>query len=75
MPTSERPYERQERASQIDLGRIIGTKEAAAYLNLSVQHFRRLAREGKVPAPVRLSARKLGWRIGALVDFTNQRAA
>ncbi|KAB0680153.1 helix-turn-helix transcriptional regulator [Aureimonas leprariae] len=51
--------------------RVIGAAEAAAFLNISLPHFRRQYRLGRVPAPIRLTERKLGWRVGTLVDFLN----
>ena len=50
--------------------RIIGSAEAAAFCNISLPHFRRMYRTGKAPAPIRLSERKLGWRVGDLLDWT-----
>jgi len=55
--------------------RILNTAEAAEFCKLSVPHWRRLYRTGKVPRPVRLSARKYGWRIGDLLDFIDGRIA
>src|SRR5829696_2797723 len=49
--------------------RILDTGEAAEFCRFSVPHWRRLYRSGKVPRPVRLSARKYGWRLGDLVDW------
>jgi predicted DNA-binding transcriptional regulator AlpA len=49
--------------------RVLTTGEAAAFCRFSIPHWRRLYRAGKVPRPVRLSARKYGWRIGDLVDW------
>lgn len=49
--------------------RVLSTAEAAALLNFSIPHLRRLYRNGSVPAPMRLSARKLGWRTGDLIDW------
>ena len=57
--------------SQIAMARIIGSAEAAKFCNLSLAHWLRLTREGKTPAPVRLGSRKLGWRLGQLVAYTN----
>ncbi|WP_152044878.1 helix-turn-helix transcriptional regulator [Aureimonas psammosilenae] len=51
--------------------RVVGSKEAATFLNVSLPHFRRLYQTGKVPAPIKISERKLGWRVGVLVDFVN----
>lgn len=62
-------------ADTIAMARVVGSAEAAAFCNYSLAHWLRLTREGKVPAPVRLGARKLGWRLGQLVAFTNQSAA
>ena len=50
--------------------RVIGSAEAAAFCNISLPHFRRMYRTGKAPAPIRLSERKLGWRVGDLLDWT-----
>lgn len=55
--------------ADIARSRIVDTSGAAEFCNFSVPHWRRLYRAGKVPAPVRLSARKYGWRIGDLVDW------
>ncbi len=48
---------------------VLSTAEAAAFLNFSIPHFRRLYRSGDVPAPIHLSTRKLGWRMGDLIDW------
>jgi predicted DNA-binding transcriptional regulator AlpA len=52
---------------------VVGTAEAAAYCNFSVSHFRTLYRSGKVPAPIKLSDRKLGWRISTLKALVAER--
>ncbi|MEF2548995.1 hypothetical protein VQ045_17690 [Aurantimonas sp. E1-2-R+4] len=49
--------------------RVIGSAEAAAICNISLPHWRRLYRAGKAPAPIRLSERKLGWRVGDLLNW------
>jgi predicted DNA-binding transcriptional regulator AlpA len=54
--------------------RLLDTAEAAEFCKISIPHWRRLYRTGKVPRPVRLSARKYGWRLGDLADFIDQRA-
>ena len=53
--------------------RVLSTADAAAFLNFSVPHFRRLYRNGVVPAPIQLSTRKLGWRTGDLIDWVAAR--
>lgn len=53
--------------------RVLNTAEAAAFLNFSVPHFRRLYRNGGVPPPIQLGTRKLGWRVGDLIDWVATR--
>jgi predicted DNA-binding transcriptional regulator AlpA len=45
---------------------IIGARDAAAYLNFSLSHFRTLYRTGVIPPPIKLSERKLGWKLSTL---------
>jgi predicted DNA-binding transcriptional regulator AlpA len=49
--------------------RVVGTADAAAYLNYSVSHFRQLYRRKVVPPPIQMSGRKLGWRISTLKAY------
>lgn len=49
--------------------RILNTSASADFCGFSVPHWRRLYRAGLVPSPIRLSTRKLGWRVGDLIDF------
>ena len=55
--------------SDVTRRRILDTAEAAEFCKLSIPHWRRLYRTGKVPKPIRLSTRKYGWRLGDLIDF------
>ena len=55
--------------------RVLESNAAAAFWGVSLPHWRRLYRAGKVPAPVRIGERKLGWRLGDLIDGLAQRAA
>ena len=55
--------------------RIVGTDTAAAYAGYSTSHWRDLVRTGKAPAPIRLSARKLGWKISTLRRWIDSKAA
>ena len=49
--------------------RVLSTSEAAEFCKLSVPHWRRLYRLRRAPQPMRLGTRKLGWRIGDLIDW------
>ena len=53
-----------------DLGRsrILGAAASATFWGVSLPHWRRLYRTGKVPRPIKVGERKLGWRIGDLAD-------
>jgi predicted DNA-binding transcriptional regulator AlpA len=55
--------------------RVLNSGETAKFVGLSLPHWRRLYRAGKVPRPLQLGERKLGWRIGDLVDFLATKAA
>ena len=55
--------------------RIVNTFEAAAFVGFSQSHFRALVRTGRAPAPLRLSTRKLGWRISTLREWVAAKEA
>jgi predicted DNA-binding transcriptional regulator AlpA len=49
-------------------GRILNSRQAAQYWGVSLPHWRRLYRSGKVPEPIPIGVRKKGWRLGVLDD-------
>ena len=53
-----------------DLGRnrILSAAASAAFWGVSLPHWRRLYRAGKVPPPIKVGERKLGWRVVVLTD-------
>ena len=53
-----------------DLGRsrVLDAAAASAFWGISLPHWRRLYRTGKVPQPIKVGERKLGWRVGVLAD-------
>jgi predicted DNA-binding transcriptional regulator AlpA len=55
--------------------RLLETKQTAAFLNVSIPHLRRLYRAKMIPTPIRVGARKYGWRLGALIDFVASKTA
>ena len=55
--------------------RVLDSQQAATFLGLSLPHFRRLYRLGKVPRPINITERKLGWPFGVLNDFVVSRTA
>lgn len=54
--------------------RVLSSADAAALAGFSLAHFRRLYRAGKVPKPIRLGERKLGWQAGTFTDWLDARA-
>ena len=69
MPTSYLDNLPPEIAGDIARQRVMLAGEAAALLGFSLPHFRRKYRKGEVPKPIRLSERKLGWRVGDCLDW------
>jgi predicted DNA-binding transcriptional regulator AlpA len=55
--------------------RIMNSAEAAEFWGVSLPHWRRLYRDEKVPRPVRVGTRKLGWSIGLLIDALEARSS
>ena len=47
--------------ASLERSRMVGVEATAAALGLSVAHVRRLYRTNKLPAPVKIGGRKLGW--------------
>ena len=60
-----------------DLGRnrILDTAASAAFWSVSLPHWRRMYRAGTVPPPIKIGSRKLGWRLGSLIDALEAREA
>ena len=52
-----------------DRARLISAKQMAALCDVSLPHFRRLYRTGRVPAPIKIGERKLAWQLGSAMDF------
>jgi predicted DNA-binding transcriptional regulator AlpA len=59
-----------------DLGRnrVLDSRKSAEFWGVSLPHWRRLYRAGKVPRPIRIGDRKYGWRVGDLIDGLMERA-
>lgn len=53
--------------------RILKARDAAAFCGLAVSTFRRMQTAGTIPAPIALSERRIGFRIGDLIDFLDCR--
>lgn len=55
--------------AELTRDRVLDSGQAAVMLGFSLAHFRRLYRAGKVPKPIPIGERKLGWRVGALTAW------
>ncbi|MFC1459590.1 helix-turn-helix transcriptional regulator [Microvirga arabica] len=55
--------------------RVLDVKQTAALLSLSVPSVRRLHRQKQIPEALRISSRRIGWRLGDLVDWLAARSA
>lgn len=52
---------------------VLRTREAADFCGVSVSHWRRLYWRGCLPAPILLGERRLGWRVGDLIEWLQVR--
>lgn len=53
--------------------RVLGSRQSAELLNLSINTFRRLQWAGKLPPAIRIGERKLGWRVSDLRAWLTSR--
>ena len=54
--------------------RVLSARQAAELYGVSIAKFRRQYWAGKTPPPVRLSERRLGWRVRDLLEHLSKRA-
>ena len=59
----------------VENNRLLDSREAARLLGLSLSHFRRLYRAGRLPKPVRIGVRICGFRQSELLAAIDRRAA
>ena len=55
--------------------RVLKTDEVAAMTGYSVAHWREMYRDGRAPAPIRLSARRYGWKVSTILAWLDEKAA
>ena len=63
-----------ELPADLSTKRILGTRDAAAFLGLSVRDLERKRAAGDMPAPVQLGVRKLGYTVESLIEWTTSRS-
>jgi len=52
---------------------IASPKQTAAMLAVSVTTLWRLRRAGEFPPPIRLSTRRIGWRVSTIQEYLSRR--
>ncbi len=55
--------------------RVLSAKQVAELCGLSLPHFRRLYRTGRVPPPIKIGQRKMGWQYGTVATFLASKTA
>jgi predicted DNA-binding transcriptional regulator AlpA len=68
------PNNRTSFSQEIERHRILDSMQASEFWGVSRSHWRRLYRAKRVPQPIKIGERKLGWRAGDLIDELNERA-
>ncbi|AOG06376.1 helix-turn-helix transcriptional regulator [Bosea sp. RAC05] len=55
--------------------RVLDTELAATFCGQSVPNWRKLRADGKLPKAICLGGKKLGWRLGDLIDWLDKQTA
>lgn len=59
---------------ELDKHRLVGTEDAARICNYSTTQWRALRKARKCPPPIKLSERKLAWRVSDLMAWIDSKA-
>lgn len=59
-----------------DLGRhrILDTKKTCEFVSVSIAQWRRMRSPGETPVPIMIGSKKMGWRLGDLIDWIASRS-
>lgn len=55
--------------------RVLPTELAAEFCGQTVWNWRKLRASNKLPNAIRLGGKRLGWRVGDLIDWLDQQAS
>ncbi len=61
--------------NQVERAKVIGKKRLREITDLSYSTWWRMEKAGKAPARVRLSAGRVGWHLGDVMDFLSNRSS
>lgn len=59
--------------AEIARKRVLPTEKAAEFCGQSLANWRKLRTEKKLPQAIRVGGKKLGWRVGDLIDWLDQK--
>lgn len=59
----------------LDSARVLSARQGAELLGISLATFRRMHWSGRLPAPVQLSTRRIGWKLRDLLAYADSCAA
>jgi predicted DNA-binding transcriptional regulator AlpA len=54
--------------ASLTLERILSAAQAAQFIGVSLPTFKRMRRAGKLPPAIQLSERRIGWRVGGMIE-------
>jgi prophage regulatory protein len=74
-PTGDRARAQPDLPTSLNRDRVLDSAQAANFLGISLPHFRRMYRTKRVPPPIMIGYRKLGWQAGVLIDFVAAKTA
>jgi predicted DNA-binding transcriptional regulator AlpA len=60
--------------SSVTDNRILNADEVAALAGYSVPHWREMYRDGRAPPPIRLSARRYGWKVSTILAWLDSKS-
>lgn len=58
---------------EVERRRVVSEREAAAFMGFSPGHLRRLRYEGRGPNHILMGETKVGYKLGALMDWVDER--
>jgi predicted DNA-binding transcriptional regulator AlpA len=59
--------------TEIARHRILSTRDTCEFVGVSIAEWRRMHRDGEIPAPIMIGSQKQGWRVGDLIDWIASR--
>lgn len=64
-----------EQLNEVERSKIIGKKQLRELVNVSYSTWYRMEKSGCAPVRVKLSAGRVGWRLGDVMDWLSNRSS